>query len=67
MPSLITEEAESCYTLQPRRADESFDINSFVKIVLDEVLENLKIENCKAPNKAVRFESNNYKLGIYEI
>ena len=44
MPSSITEGPESCYTLQPRRADECFDINSFVKIVLDKIFENLKIE-----------------------
>ena len=51
MPSSITEGPESCYTLQPRRADECFDINSFVKIVLDKILENLKIEITRRQTK----------------
>ena len=51
MPSSITEGPESCYTLQPRLADECFDINSFVKIVLDKIFENLKIENSRRQSK----------------
>ena len=44
MPSVSIEKAESCYTLQPGGADESLDMNSFVKATIYEVVENLKIE-----------------------